>query len=139
MKLAKNHWTRVEARDRQANYNLMTPAELAEQAQGFPWQALLAERGLADIGEMVVATNTAIYANSQVFSETPAEDWASWHAFHWINNHAPLLSSEYQQAHFELYDKRLGGVEEQRERDKRGINFVSSRLGELVGQVYVKR
>ncbi|HSH27256.1 MAG TPA: M13 family metallopeptidase, partial [Wenzhouxiangella sp.] len=62
-----------------------------------------------------------------------------WHAFHWINNHAPLLSSEYQQAHFELYDQRLDGVEEQRERKKRGINFVSSRLGELVGQVYVER
>ncbi|HSH26973.1 MAG TPA: M13 family metallopeptidase N-terminal domain-containing protein, partial [Wenzhouxiangella sp.] len=46
MKLADNHWTRVQARDRQANYNLMTPAELAEKAQGFPWQAFLAERGL---------------------------------------------------------------------------------------------
>ncbi|MDP0971973.1 M13 family metallopeptidase N-terminal domain-containing protein, partial [Klebsiella pneumoniae] len=40
---------------------------------------------------------------------------------------------------FELFDKRLDGVEAQRERDKRGINFVSARLGELVGQVYVER
>ena len=139
MKLAENHWTRVEARDRQANYNLMTPAELAENAPGFPWQAFLAERELDGIEEMVVATNTAIYANSEVFAETPAEDWASWHAFHWINNHAPLLSGEYADAHFALFDKRLNGVEEQRERAKRGINFVSSRLGELVGRVYVER
>jgi len=139
MKLADNHWTRVEARDRQANYNLMSPAELAEDAPGFPWQAFLAERGLDDIDEIVVATNTAIYANSEVFADTPAEDWAAWHAFHWINNHAPLLSSDYADAHFELFDHRLNGVDEQRERAKRGINFVSSRLGELVGQVYVER
>ncbi|WP_376695385.1 M13 family metallopeptidase [Wenzhouxiangella sp. EGI_FJ10305] len=138
-KLAENHWTRVESRDRQANYNLMTPAELAENAEDFPWQAFLAERGLDGIEEMVVATNTAIDANSKVFAQTPVEDWASWHAFHWINNHAPLLSEPYQQAHFELFEKRLDGVEEQREREKRGINFVSSRLGELVGQVYVER
>lgn len=138
-KLAENHWTRVEARDRQANYKLMTPAELAKNAAGFPWQAFLSERQLEGIEEMVVATNTAIYANSEVFAETPVEDWASWHAFHWIDNHAPLLSDEYQRAHFEFYDRRLDGVEEQRERNKRGVNFVSSRLGELVGQVYVER
>ncbi|WP_376693527.1 M13 family metallopeptidase [Wenzhouxiangella sp. EGI_FJ10409] len=138
-KLAANHWTRVEARDREANYNLMTPAELAEKAPEFPWQTFLAERGLDGIEEMVVATDTAIHANSEVFAATPAKDWAAWHAFHWINNHAPLLSSDYQQAHFELFDQRLDGVDEQREREKRGINFVSSRLGELVGQVYVER
>lgn len=138
-KLAENHWTRAQARDREANYNLMTLPELSETAPGFPWRVFLGERGLGEIDEIVVATDTAIEANSEVFAETPVEDWASWHAFHWINNHAPLLSSGYARAHFELFEQRLNDVEEQRERDKRAINFVSSRLGELVGRIYVQR
>jgi putative endopeptidase len=35
--LAANHWTRVEQRDRQANYKLMTRAALQEFAPEFPW------------------------------------------------------------------------------------------------------
>ncbi len=138
-KIAENHWTRVQQRDRQANYRLIERSELDELAPGFPWQAFLAKRGLGDIEELVLATDQAVIANASLFSDTPADTWASWHAFHWVNNHAPLLSREFELAHFELFDRRLGGVDEQRPRDRRAINTVSGRLGELVGQVYVQQ
>jgi putative endopeptidase len=137
-KIAENHWTRVQQRDRQANYKLIERAELNELAPGFPWASLFEKRGLNGIEEIVVATSGAVTANAKVFAETPAETWASWHAFHWINNHAPLLSREFELAHFELYDRRLDGVDEQRPRDRRAINIVSARLGELVGKLYVE-
>jgi len=137
--IAANHWTRVQRRDRQANYNLMTREELAEFAPGFAWDAFLEARQVGEIEELVVATDAAIAANAELFAETPPETWAAWHAFHWVNNHASLLSSEFEQARFEMFDQRLRGVEEQRERDKRAIQFVSGRLGEVVGQVYVQR
>lgn len=137
--IAENHWTRVEQRDRQANYNLMAREELAEHAPQFPWNAFLGERGLDQVGEMVVATDSAIAANAEVFANTDPETWANWHAFHWLNNHARMLPAEYETAHFEFYDRRLDGVEKPRARDKRGINLVSGRLGELVGRVYVER
>lgn len=138
-KLAENHWTRVQSRDRQANYQLMSPTELAANAGGFPWPIFFSERQLEEIEELIVATDSAIYANSRLFAETPAEDWASWHAFHWIDNHAPLLPEAFSLAHFEFYEQRLNGVEAQREREKRGINLVSSLLGEAVGRIYVER
>ena len=137
-RIAENHWTRVEQRDRQANYKLIERAELDELAPGFPWDALFEARDLNDIDELVVATSGAVTANARVFADTPADTWASWHAFHWINNHAPLLSREFELAHFELFERRLGGVDEQRPRDRRAINTVSGQLGELVGQVYVE-
>ncbi|MFU8877621.1 MAG: M13 family metallopeptidase, partial [Wenzhouxiangellaceae bacterium] len=137
--IAANHWTRVQRRDRQANYNLMTREELAEFAPGFAWDAFLEARQVGDVEELVVATDAAIAANAELFAETAPETWAAWHAFHWVNNHAPLLSEEFEQARFEMFDQRLRGVEEQREREKRAIQFVSGRLGEVVGQVYVQR
>lgn len=138
-KIAGAHWTRVQRRDREANYHKMTVAELAGFAPGFPWEVYLGERELGGIEELVVGTDSAIQALAKLFDETPAGTWASYMAFHWINNHAPLLSEEFEQAHWELFSKRLDGVEERRPREKRAIQFVSRQLREQVGKVYVDR
>ena len=137
--LAEIHWSRVQQRDRQANYDLMDRADLDDFAPGFAWAEFLAERGLEVIEELVVNTNTAVQASAGLFADTPVETWSNYHAFHWINNHAASLPVEFADARFELFQRRLGGVEEQRPRDRRAINVVSGRLGELVGQVYVQR
>ncbi len=137
--LAGVHWTRVERRDRQANYNLMTREELEEYAPGFDWPAFLAERGVDDQSELVVATDTAVRDSAAIFADTDAATWGSWHAFHWINNHARQLPAAYEDAHFDFFQRRLEGVSEPRARDRRAIEVVSSQLGELIGQVYVER
>ncbi len=137
--LADIHWSRVQQRDREANYQLKSLEELIEFAPDFPWQTYLAERQLGDIDEVVVATNTAVQQSAALFPEVPVDTWASYLAFHWINNHAPVLSADYADAHFDFFSRRLNGVEEQRDRAQRGISFVSGRLGELIGQVYVQR
>ncbi len=136
--IAKVHWDRVQQRDRLANYQLITRQKLDEKAPGFPWNQLLDKREVNDIEELVMATNTAIKASAELFKDFPVEHWSSWHAFHWINNHAPILPEAYADAHFELFQRRLNGVEEQRPRDRRAINMVSRRLGELVGRKYVE-
>jgi len=139
MKIAQAHWTRVQRRDREANYNLMRVAELEQFASGFAWDAFFAERELADVDEVVVATDGAILQLAALFDQTAAGTWSDYQAFHWINNHAPLLSEPYATAHFELFSQRLNGVEEQRPREKQAIQFVNSRLREQVGKVYVER
>ncbi len=137
--LAANHWTRVQQRDRQANYRLIRRTELGEIAPGFPWGALFEARELTDIDELVLGNDGAVIANAALFAEVPVFDWTSWHAFHWINNHAPQLPEAFRRAHFEFFQQRLSGVEEERPRDRRAINLVNTRLGELIGQVYVER
>lgn len=138
-RLAEIHWTRVQQRDREANYDLRPRSELETFAPGFDWAAFLEERSLTGIEEVVVATNGAVQASAALFAETPVETWVSYHLFHWVNNHAPSLTAEFADAHFDLFQRRLNGVDEPRPRDRRAINMVSGRLGELVGQVYVER
>ncbi len=138
-RLAELHWTRVQQRDRQANYDLRPRAELEEFAPGFYWTAFFEERSLSEIDEVVIATNEAVQASAELFAETPVEAWVSYHAFHWINNHATRLPADFADAHFDFFERRLNGVDEPRPRDRRAINLVSSSLGELVGQVYVQR
>ncbi|MCW5724152.1 MAG: M13 family metallopeptidase [Maricaulaceae bacterium] len=138
-RIAANHWTREQQRDRVANYNLMTRDELEAFAPAFPWAAFFEERDVAGIEEVVVNANTAVQANADLFAETPVETWRSYMAFHWINNHAGLLPEVYERANWEFFSHRLNGVAEQRPRDLRAIQFVNGRLGELIGQVYVER
>ena len=138
-RLAEVHWSRVQQRDRQANYNLKTFSQLIDFAPEFEWQTFMAERGLNSISEVVVTTDGALQASAEIFAQTPVTTWQSYHAFHWINNHAPLLSDPYANAHFAFFRQRLGGVETQRPREDRAVSFVSRRLGALIGQVYVEK
>ncbi len=138
-RLADVHWSRVQQRDREANYRLIQRSELDQLAPGFPWEAMLSGRQVNDIEELVMTNDTAIQASAALFNDISVNDWISWHAFHWIDNHAPYLNEELRQTHFDFRQRRLGGVEEERERDRRAIALVSRQLGELVGQVYVER
>jgi putative endopeptidase len=138
-RLAANHWTRVQQRDREANYKLLTRADLESYAPDFPWMALFEELQVEGVEELVLNTDSAVQANAVVFAETPADVWSSYMAFHWIRNHADLLPEAFERANWEFYAHRLNGVAEQRARDLRGIQFVNARVGELIGQVYVER
>lgn len=138
--IAQVHWTRAERRDRIRNYNLMTVEELAnDYAPQFPWMPFLEELGVADQEEIIVNTDEAVQAEAQLFAETPVETWRNYLVFHFINSQAGLLSSEWDEARFAFFGTRLNGTEEQRERDRRAIQYVNGSVGELIGQVYVDR
>jgi putative endopeptidase len=137
--LARVHWTPVERRDRERNYDLQTRDELEAFAPQFPWQAFMEELGVENETEIVVNTNSAVQASAQVFMEFPAEDWSSYLAFHFINAQTSRLPRAFDEASFGFWSQTLNGVEEQRARDMRAVPFVSGRFGETIGQVYVER
>jgi putative endopeptidase len=137
--LANVHWTPVEQRDAEANYDIQTLEELQAYAPQFPWDAFFEAGGLADQTEFDVNTNTAIQATAQVFAEHSTEDWASYLAFHFINNQSNLLPAAVDDANFDFFSRTLNGIEAQRSREERAVPYVSGNLGENIGQVYVDR
>jgi putative endopeptidase len=137
-KLAAPQWILEQIRDRKANYHLMTRGELAAYAPGFPWDAFLAARQVGDVKEVVLGTDTAVKAQSEIFARTPVDVWSSYLAFHWIQNQVDLLPAAFQTASPDLYG-RVTGAKDQRPRELRAIEFVNRNLGELVGKLYVAR
>tara|TARA_R110002072_G_scaffold13135_5_gene55507 strand:+ start:5035 stop:7152 length:2118 start_codon:yes stop_codon:yes gene_type:complete len=135
--IAEIHWTPAQARDRIANYNLMTVEELTEFAPGFDWIAFLEEDGTEDQSEIIVNNDTAVQSLAMLFSETQVETFRSYLAFHYINGHTAMLPAAYDQASFDFYGRRLNGTEEQRPRELRAVQYVNGQLGEVIGQVYV--
>jgi len=138
-KIAEGHWTQADSRDIQKIYNPMSAAQLAEAAPGFDWTTIFKAIGLESVETFVVAQPSALKGAGDVIKDTDLNVVQDYLAFHMIRNHAQLLSSNFDDAHFEFFSKTLQGIEEKRERWKRGINRIDAGLGEAVGQIYVNR
>src|SRR5690606_8933527 len=138
-RLAEQHWTQAESRDIQKIYNPMTVAELQALAPQFAWERMLASFGLAGVEPIVVAQPSVMKAAGDMLETVPVETWKDYLAYHFIRANAQFLAEDFDEAHFEFYSKTLNGIEAQRERWKRGADFVNANLGEAVGKIYVER
>lgn len=139
--LATHHWERAQLRDRDLTYNVMSFAELNERFGDYDWAAHFKAQGIASPGDVNVSTPSAVEPILKVIAETPLEVWRDYLRFHTIDNHAPLLSSELDQASFAFRGTILQGQKAQRDTWKRAVAQVGGMggLGDAVGQLYVAR
>ena len=137
-RIAEAHWTRAESRDRDKTYNPLEMGEFNAQAPGFPWERFFAAAGVTHAPQVVVRQDTAIPKMAAIFADTDLDTLKAWQAFHTVDRAAPLLSSDFVNAHFEFREKFLSGQPEPRERWKRGVSFAESVMGEAIGRDYVQ-
>jgi endothelin-converting enzyme/putative endopeptidase len=137
--LAKVHWEPARQRDIKQIYNPMNRAQLTELAPQFEWPALLQESGLGSVDTVVAAEKSAITETGKMLDSVPLSTWKDYLAFHFIRSNAAYLPKAFDDATFEMFSKTLRGVEQQRERWKRGVQLINNNLGEAVGRVYVER
>ncbi len=141
--LAKRLWDRVQLRDRDKTYNLRTFAQLHEEFPGYDWAAHFAAQGLKTPTEVNVSTPSAVGPIlDEVVAKTPLNVWRDYLTHHAVRNHAPMLSTDIDQAAFAFTGTVLQGQKTQRELWKRGVATVgggSGGLGDAVGRMYVAR
>ncbi len=136
--LAEIHWTREDSRDVTLTYNPMSPAELDELAPALNMSQGMEAMGI-DVERLIVVQPTAMSGTSELFANTDIETIKAWMAFHFISDRASWLPSAFDEASFNFFNRTLNGQEEQRPRDRRGVNLVGGALGHAVGQIYVDR
>ncbi|HNP64255.1 MAG TPA: M13 family metallopeptidase [Woeseiaceae bacterium] len=137
-KFAKVMWDFAKLRDAGAAFNLIARSELDAYAPGFPWQAFLEARGVGDIQTVNIGVG-ALSESAELFRQFSVDAWASFLAFHWINNHAELLPEPFGDEKFEFYEVGLWGVEEREPRAARATEFVQRYLGDDIGSLYAAR
>ncbi|WP_295693324.1 M13 family metallopeptidase [uncultured Maricaulis sp.] len=139
MRIAETHWSQQDSRDIQKIYNPMPMDQLAALAPELRFDAGMEQLGLDGVATYLVAQPSAIEAAGQIFAETPVDVWQDYMTFHFIRTNAGALPEAFDAANFAMFGTTLNGIEEQRPRDRRGVNLVGGQLGEAVGQVYVDR
>ena len=137
--LAEHHWTQAESRVIEKIYNPMTVAQLTEIAPQFAWARMFDKMGLGGVEPIVVAQPPVMTAAGEMLDSVPLATWKDYLAYHFIRTNAAFLSEDFDRANFEFFSKTLKGIEEQRERWKRGADLVNGNLGEAVGKIYIDR
>ncbi len=136
--VAKVSWTRAERRDDDKTYNPIETAKLASFAPGFDWNAFLAGADLSSAKRIIAAENTAFPKIAAIYGRTDLETLKAWLAFTVIDQAAPYLSKDFDQARFEFRQKTLSGTPAQQPRWKRAVGVVDNNLGEALGKLYVE-
>ena len=136
--IAAGHWDVVATRDILRTTN---PTAIADLPSGFPWGRWFAAMGVDAATAGTINVNQPSYLEhwAALWNRADLEDlrlWALWRVLH---ARAGLLPDAFVQADFDFYGRVLSGVEELRDRWKRGVAFVEGAVGMDAGRLYVER
>ena len=136
---ARHKMTREQRRDPRARYNIFSTDELRSRFGAFDWDTYFSGLGLKDVDKVNVANPafTEFLVNFiPTLSEQEIKDYMT---FETVNDATNLLSDEFIEASFELYDRVMCGKEEIEPRWKRAMGIPNAMLGEAVGKLYVEK
>ena len=138
-KIAELQWTRVENRNPLKTYNKKTNEQLNELLKEFDWNRFAAIAGLGKQTEFVVRQPSFLEGVDELLKLTALEAWQDYLTFHVVDGFAAMLSKDFDDLSFELHEKTLSGVAEPSVRWKRAVRAANSSMGELVGELYVRK
>lgn len=136
--IAKSHSTPVELRDPVKNYNKFAVAEFQNQVPELDVESLMDKMEL-NTDTILVAQPKYYKALEGLLKTQPIEIWKHKIKFEALSSSASALSKEFRKARFNFYGRVLSGQKQQQDRWKQMVNKTDAGLGELLGQLYVKR
>jgi predicted metalloendopeptidase len=87
----------------------------------------------------IVMEPSAYEGMARIFKETPVPVWQDFLICRLLGTNASFLPKAVDDIQFAFVSRAITGAKEQRERWKRGVQFVNGSVGEAVGQLYVER
>jgi putative endopeptidase len=139
-RIAQEHWSRVQNRDRQRIYTNKFDIESADAlSPNFDWAVFLEISGFGSPDEFVIAQTDYFSNLGAIIQGTPVAEWQTYYRFKALKSFAPYLNTQILQEDFDFERRVLRGQEEIRPRWKRGVRIVNGGLGEALGRTYVER
>ena len=124
-------------RDPQSNYNKMSMKQLENLSPNLNWSNFFKELKIKP--DSIVIGQPEYYKSlSELISSKPINQWKTKLKFDYLSSNASLLSKEFQNANFE-FEKVFSGQKTKSKRWKKMVKVVDNGLGDLLGQLYVKK
>lgn len=135
--LASSHKTNVELRDVNANYNKMAVSTLTKRQPNIGWPNVL--NALGAKADSIDVSQPAYYDKlNNALKAIPLSDWKLYLKAYTMDTYADMLSKSFADAAFE-FNKVLSGQAVQKIRGEKIANAIDQSLGEVLGQLYVKK
>ncbi len=135
--MSKSHRTPVELRDPQKNYNKLSLADLEKLSPNVNW-ANFFDKMKVKVDSVDMGQPGYYAALSNLLTTQPIDTWKTKLKFDYISNNASLLGKNFQDANF-AFGRIFSGQKKDSDRWKKMVNRVNGGLGELLGQLYVKK
>lgn len=140
MRLAKASMSRVDMREAEATYHLMTLNELQSLTPDFSWDIFFNEIGLSDKSKFDNGINVGqpefFKEVNRMLTDVSIEDWKTYLKWNLLRSAADKLSSDFSNASFDFYSKTLRGTLQQQPRWKESLQFVEGAMGEPLGELF---
>lgn len=137
-KLARASMTKEDRRDPDKTYHKMTVAGLGKLVPEIDWNRYLKLQG-ADIKELVVMQPDFLKVVGNLLVSTPLPELKTYLEWHLVNDFAGLLSQKFIKQSFSFYGTVLTGTKHMKPLWRRVLGNVNGHVGELLGQIYVKK
>ncbi len=137
--LAEASMNRVERRDPDKTYNKFERAEFNQEFGLLNWDYLMSKLGIEDYNEVLVSQPEFLHKWSELWKNMETKNLQAYYKLRLLSKFAPYLSEDIEQIHFDFYGKTLSGQEVQKDRWKRVLGTINGNVGELMGQIYVKK
>jgi putative endopeptidase len=135
--IAATHKTNIERRDVNSNYHKTAVALINKTQPNIGWETLLANLGAKT--DTIDVSQPAYYDKlNGLLKSISINDWKIYLKAHTLQNYDDALSKPFVDASFEL-TKSLSGQAVQKSRKQMMTANVDQHLGDLLGQLYVKR
>jgi putative endopeptidase len=135
--MAVSHRTAAETRDPQKNYNKMAVVDLLKAQPNLSWDNYFSTLGVK--ADSINISQPGYYtALNAMLASKPIDAWKNKVKFGYISGNASLLSKNFRDASFE-FSKIFSGQKVDNVRWKKMVNRVDDGLGDLAGQLYVKK
>lgn len=137
-KLAKVSRTLADLRDPYSNYHKMPINDLKKLSSDIDWESFLKNIDVAHIDSVIVGQPEFFKALDGILKSTSINDWKVYLTYHLVDAYSHALPEKYINESFN-FGKLFSGADEQKPRWKKAIQFEESAMGELLGQLYVKK
>lgn len=136
--IAKSHRSPVELRNPEKNYNKFATKDLPKLTAGIDWVSFVQKMGLKT-DTVIIGQPDYYKALDGILGAQPIEVLKDKMRFGIISGAASSLSKAFREAQFEFYGKTLSGQQVEEARWKQITNAVDGGLGDLLGQLFVKK
>ncbi len=138
-KFAQAKMTREEKRNPQARYNVYTVEKLQSEFPYIDWAAYFNNLGTPGLQKIIVSSPKFMASLADILASLTDRQIKDLMIFDTVSGATSLMSDDFSDASFELYDHVMSGKEVQEPRWKRAMAVPNSMLGEAVGELYVAK